>query len=408
MAARAAAVLRLTLLLGLAASAAAMGLFGSRKPVQQERQAIAPPMGPPAPPRERVATGDPVVLDRADVMRTVEMDGRPVRELEGNARVLHHGRVFTFGLGRYDQAAGVLSCTGAVRVVEGERVLTADEVTYDERRETVSARGHVHGWGDSLETWAEKGAWYHGLKQGELQVQARVLDRRRRVELRAGQVDADHERGVYSATRAPVLTLQEDPPTVLTARQITWRRADSLAVARREVRMTREDFQATCDSLVWHDREERMDFLLKPLLTKGERQVQGERITALIRGRKTLDSLWVQGSARMDSPSDSVSTRLRDVLQGRRMELDFREGVLESVYVDGQARSVIFLKDERGRPGMNVADARRMWFALKDQKLETVRMGGHMEARWVPLREPPQAAPPPVVPPSTAVQPGQR
>jgi hypothetical protein len=60
------------------------------------------------------------------------------------------------------------------------------------------------------------------------------------------------------------------------------------------------------------------------------------------------------------------------------------------VYVAGQARSVNFLKDEQGKPGMNVADAARMWIRLKDQKLDTVSMGGGMEARWVPLLPPPQ------------------
>ena len=380
--------LRLCLLLALAAGAAGMGLFGSDK-VPSRQPPIVPPVGPPAPPRPVEATGDPVVLDQADVMRTLELGGRSVRELEGHVRVLHHGRVFTFELGRYDQEAGQLTCTGSVRVTEGERVVTADEVNYDERRETVSARGHVHGWGDSLESWAEKGAWFNGLKQGELQVQARLLDRRHRVELRAGQVEADHEKGVYTATRQPEMTLLEDPPTVLKARQIQWRRVDSLATARKDVRLDREDFQATCDSLVWHERQERMEFLLNPILTKGDRRIQGDQVTALLRERKSLDSLWVQGAARMESPSDSVSTRLVDVLQGRRMELDFTEGRLESVYVDGQARSVIFLKDEEGQPGMNVADARRMWFQLKDQRLEQVRMGGGMEARWVPLREPP-------------------
>ncbi|MFA7329696.1 MAG: hypothetical protein WC326_01355 [Candidatus Delongbacteria bacterium] len=394
----------------------AQGLFGLRKrddkPSPKTRGAVvgapgakrpAPPVGPPAPERETPPpTGSAIVLDRADIMRTVELDGRTVRELEGHVRVLHNGRVFTFGLGRYDQAAGTLVCTEQVKVVEGERVVTADEVSYDERRETVSARGHVHSWGDSLEAWADKGNWHNGLKQGELQVQARIRDHRHKVELKAGQVDADHEAGVYTATRQPELTLLETPPTVLNARQIQWRSSDSLAMARRDVRLTRDDFQATCDSLLWREQSERMDFLLNPVLTRGERRVQGERMTALLRDRKELDSLWVEGAALMDSPSDSVSTRLRDVLQGRRMELDFTDGKLESVYVDGQARSVIFLKDEDGRPGMNVADAARIWLVLDDQKLRSVQMGGGMEARWVPLAEPPAPPPLPAVVPAAA------
>jgi hypothetical protein len=369
---------------------------GSRVP----RQAPAPPTGPPAPERERpLPTGNAVVLDRADQMRTMELDGRPVRELQGNVRVFHNGRVFTFGLGRYDQEGGLLTCMDQVKVVEGTRWLTADEVSYDERRETLSARGHVHSWGDSLEGWAEKGHWLNGLKQGELQVSARIKDHHHKVELRAGLVEADHERGVYTATRQPELTLLEEPPTVLNARRIQWRSTDSTAVAVKDVRLKRDDFQASCDSLVWKEQVERMEFHLSPVLKRGARRVTGDRMTALLRGREELDSLWVEGSARMDSPADSVSKALRDVLQGRRMELDFDEDKLLSVYVDGQARSVIFLKDEDGRPGMNVADAAKVWLEMDDQRLKSVRMSGGLEARWVPLQPPPdggaglQAAP---------------
>ncbi|MDP2359388.1 MAG: hypothetical protein Q8O14_01355 [bacterium] len=354
----------------------------------------APPTGPPAPPLfEEPRMGDPVVLERADVMRTIDLGGRIVRELQGNVRVLHRGRVFDFQLGRYDREAGLLTCTGQVRVTEGERVLTADEVSYDELRETVRARGNVHSWGDSLEAWADKGFWYNGLEQGELQVQARLLDLRRKVELRAGQVEADHRQGVYTATRAPELTLQEEPPTTLHARHIQWRRSDSLAIARREVRLTREDFEAKCDSLIWHENQDRMEFLLSPVLIRERQKVVGERIEALLRDGRQLDSLWVQGRARMESPADSVSSLLFDVLEGRRMEFAFVDEQLVSVYVEGQARSVIFHMDERGRPGMNVADAARMWFRLKDQALETVQMSGGMEARWVPLKEPPRQTP---------------
>lgn len=377
---------------GLAQGAGFFGT-GQRVPSPDEAPpALTPPGQRTATPSLAAPTRQPVVLDRADIMRTMDMGGRPVRELQGNVRVLHQGRVFTFELGRYDLEAGLLTCTGKVRVTEKGHVLTADEVSYDEKRGTVSARGHVHSSGDSLEAWAERGNWLNGLQQGELQVQARLLDKARRVELKAGQVEVDHIKGVYTATRAPFLTLMEKPPTTLQAKQIQWRRQDSLAVALREVRLNREDIQATCDSMVWHDNTERMEFLKTPEITRGRQVVRGEKVEALLRHRRDLDSLWVQGAALLESPADSVSLRLRDQLSGTWMEMDFEAGQLVSVYVQGQARSVNFLKDEQGKPGMNVADAARMWIRLKDQKLDTVSMGGGMEARWVPLAPPPQPA----------------
>lgn len=336
-----------------------------------------------------LAQDQSIVLEHADHMRTIRLGEHQVRELEGDVVVLHSGRRITFQLGRYNQQSGMLYCVKDVRVEEDGRSLEADELVYDERNEILKARGNVHASGDSMESWSQQGIWRQGLNRGEMSVEARVLDLSRQIELRAGEITADHEAGIYDATRAPVLELLEEPRTTLKANRISWSRTDSLATALYAVRLDREDFQAECDSMVWKDARGRVEFHKEPRLVREGREITGFKIDALLKGRSELDSLLVHGRARMTSPSDSVSVLLKDVLEGERLLMDFEEGRLATVFVQGRARSVIFLKDERGVPGMNVADADRMWFELQGQQLEGVRMGGGVTARWVPLREPP-------------------
>jgi hypothetical protein len=330
-----------------------------------------------------------IVLEHADRMRTVQLGENQVHELEGNVLVIHGERRIRFELGRYNQASGMLYCVKDVLVEEAGRTLAADELVYDEAREQLQARGNIHAVGDSMESWAEKGNWNQGLSHGTLNIQARLLDHRQQIELTAGEIEADHEAGFYRATRGPVLRVLSEPQTVLKGNVIHWSRADSLAMALHKVTLEREDFTASCDSMVWHDSRQRVEFLEGPVLSREGRRISGNRIEALLTDERQLDSLLVEGQARMDSPADSVDVLLKDVLEGDRLEMDFVAGRLSTVFVDGHARSVIFLKDEREKPGMNVADARRMWFTLNDQKLETLSMSGSVSARWVPLIAPP-------------------
>lgn len=332
----------------------------------------------------------PIRLIRADNLRTVEVAGHSFRELDGDVHVRQGGSDLFFEYGRWDQDAGLLYCVTAVRVEEAGRALTCDELVLDEKANTIRAAGSVHATGDSLESWSETAFWREGLEKGELRTRVRMVDHRRQLELDAGEVRVDHAAGVYTAVQGPVLTSLKDPPATLTGRRLQWERASGRAFARGEAVLEREDFVGECDSLAWIEDGRVAEFHGEPVLRREGRRITGDFLLARLDGENRLDSLQVTGSARMESPSDSVDVLLKDVLQGDAMALDFVGGELESVGVDGRARSVIFVKDERGRPGMNVADAKRMAFVLVDRRLKSVAMGGGVSASWLPLTPPPR------------------
>jgi lipopolysaccharide export system protein LptA len=338
---------------------------------------------------------EPVRLIRADKLRTIEVAGRSFRELEGAVHVRHRELDLFFDYGRYDALAGLLHCVSQVRAEEGGRTMTSDELSFDENQESARATGHVHAWGDSLESWSETALWLDGLQQGELRGNARLLDHGRQLELEAGEIHVDHGSGVYTALRSPVLTRLEEPPTVLSGLRLQWDRPSGRAWARGVARLVREDFRADCDSIAFDETTGIVEFHGEPVLRRETRRISGDVVLARIDGENRLDSLHVRGRARMESPADSVDTRLHDVLEGDEMALDFEQGEIRLVEVEGRARSVIFLKDERGRPGMNVADAARMDFRLEDGRLRTVAMGGGVAASWLPLSEPPVGPAPP-------------
>lgn len=336
---------------------------------------------------------EPIRLVRADKLRTMEVAGRSFRELEGSAHVRQGDLDLWFSYGRWDESAGLLYCVDAVRVEELGRWMTCDELVLDERQETLRASGSVHSSGDSLESFSENAFWRDGLQQGELRTRVRLLDQRRRLELTAGEVRVDRAAGVYVAVQGPELRSLEEPPSALRGRRLQWDRGMGKAWARGEAVLEREDFVGECDSLAWDEAGRIAEFHGEPVLRREGRRITGDFVLARLDADNRLDSLQVTGSARMESPSDSVSALLKDVLEGDAMAMAFAGGDLRRVAVSGAARSVLFVKDERGRPGMNVADAERMEFRLLGSRLEAVAMGGGVVASWLPLTEPPRRPP---------------
>jgi hypothetical protein len=332
---------------------------------------------------------EPIRLMRADQGRQMSYGGRVFRELKGDVWVKHKDMDFYFENGKHNLQLEILHCWDNVRILREGRELTADQVTFYQDDERMRSYGNVHTTGDSIEIWCEEGNWWDGLSYGELEKQVHIIDSRRQMELFAGYVEVEYDQENYSASINPVLHRHGDSPVQLDARYIRWIGDSTTAIAYGDVVLRTEEFTGYCDSLVWQDERGLAGFFGSPRLEREERKITGEMIYAYIIA-EVLDSLNVLGDAKMESASDSVSTLLKDVIEGDWIAMGFNDGDLEHLRVRGRARSVFFMNDDRGLPGMNVADAARMDFWIEANSLKSIDMAGKVNAMWIPLQRPPE------------------
>jgi hypothetical protein len=336
-----------------------------------------------------VSQAEPIRLMRADQGKQVSYDDRVYRELEGNVWVRHKDMDFYFEHGKQNLQMGILHCWDDVKILRAGRELTADQVTFYQDEEQVRTHGNVHAVGDSMEVWCVEGNWWDGLSFGQLEEDVHILDKRRQLELFAGYVELEKDKGNYSASINPVIHRLGDDPLKLDARYIRWISDSTTAIAYGDVKLETAEFIAFCDSLVWQDSLGVAQFFGSPRFIRDDRQITGDTITAFTLDEQ-LDSLSVLGSARMASPSDSVSQLLMDVIEGDWIAMDFIAGELSFLKVRGQARSIVFMNDDKGLPGMNVADAQKMDFIINENELKSVDMIGKVKAMWIPLQKPPE------------------
>jgi hypothetical protein len=331
---------------------------------------------------------EPIVLEQADIMRTTTFAGKTYRELDGNVQIRWGTAFLECELARMNQESGTLHAVRNVVVTDLGRILHAEEVTLDDPNQRMEARGNVHFESDTLEAWCEKAIWEDGLQRGRLYIKAHVMDKARDVELHAGDILIDNDQGFLKATRSPALRFPGEDAGRLLAHTLLWKSDQATATAIKNVHFENPEFDATCDSLIWDDANNRVEMYLSPSLVREGRELTGSFIEVHLDSSRSLDSLLVRGNSRMASPSDSVSMKLHDVLMGETMDLAFDAGNLQEVRVEGQATSIFFMRDEAGNPGMNVANAPQIRFLLDEQELRSINMIGGVEAFWLPLQEP--------------------
>lgn len=334
------------------------------------------------------APGDRIILDQAATMRNLPAGDLEYKELEGDVQVRYGESLIRFGFGRYNERDGVLDCVRDVEIHDRGRILTCEELTLYEKDEKAVARGRVKILDDSLKVECRLATWWRGLDKLELQSDVRVEDLVDSLVLVCGTAMLDNASGYARASQAPVLTRLGTDTLTLRARTLEWWRESDRALAWKEARLDQQDLSATCDSLVWENGAGRAELYHNPRLVQEGREITGDTIRVFLADEE-LDSLSVIGTALVLSPADSVSARLQDRLSGRSLAVSFEEGEARRMEVEGQARSVTFVRNDDGSAGMNVAEAPRMRFHLQDRELKTVDMAGGVQAWYVPLDPPP-------------------
>lgn len=136
------------------------------------------------------------------------------------------------------------------------------------------------------------------------------------------------------------------------------------------VKMYKEDFQSTCDSLSYSFRDSVIRLYQEPVLWTGVHQITADSIALFTKSRK-LDYMEMYNSAFIISQQDSL--RFNQV-KGRNMFGFFQEGELKRVDVKGNAENIYFVVEEDKLVGVNQSNSSDLILYMKEGKLARINM----------------------------------
>lgn len=129
-----------------------------------------------------------------------------------------------------------------------------------------------------------------------------------------------------------------------------------------KVKTYRHDLQGKCDSLVYSFRDSVIQLHIEPVLWSEENQLTAEYIEIHTVNKKA-DHVMLQNAAFITSQEDTIRF---NQIKGKFIVGYFKNGELNIIYVNGNAQSLYFPKDDEDLVGANKGSSSDMRILMKD------------------------------------------
>lgn len=151
------------------------------------------------------------------------------------------------------------------------------------------------------------------------------------------------------------------------------------------VSIYQEELQGYCDSMMYDFNDSTIYLYHEPVLWSDKSQISGDTMRILMKNR-SISRLYVRGNSFIAS---EVKTNTYDQISGVKMDNVFESGKLKSVYVDGNASSIYYLRDNETDSaeytGVNKVTCASMQIGMDTGKVKDIRFYGKPEGKIHPV-----------------------
>ncbi len=291
-------------------------------------------------------------------------------------------------LARHRKQQGVLNLFGNVVMIDPDRELRAEEVTYFERHRLTRARKDVVILRDSVRMVCQRAEYDERTDIATFQTDMLLYDLKRDIQLTGAFGTYNTENMMGKVPRQPVLTSYDSTGTEqarIVSRNMEYDAQRGMALAEDSVRIHYEEVVGTCDLLYFYPDSSRALMIGNPHVIRNRDEAVGDTVWLYMTEDK-LDSAVVIKEAVAYTPSDSSEGAPRSQLQGYRIVLDFEDGQVRRMQSEGQAVGIYHVFDEGEDQGSNRVSGDRVTLMMKEGALEDVIVVGGTRGQFMPPR----------------------
>jgi lipopolysaccharide assembly outer membrane protein LptD (OstA) len=330
----------------------------------------------------------PIVLQRADVLRSHTEGGRQWQELIGHVWMTQDSFSVTCDEAQYYADSGLVFFHRNVECKDPQRILLANEVVYREWTGALDATGDVRIYQDTLSVTCDRARYLEGRREAFLYQNVRVKEENRRL-LLTGQEGYLNEVEHYArATIKPVLTERDSLGAVRTEiRGDTVEYFGQTKIARvlGHVEIDRGKLVATADELDYARERDEAVLTGNPQACHEQDEITGDTLTLQFHDEE-LKEVFVLGHAVAISPADSLSDDRWNRMEGKKMTLWIENEQLKEVLVEGTARATYYIREDDRPRGTNETSGDRLRLFIEKGQVSRVQVVGGTEGRYTPER----------------------
>ena len=145
----------------------------------------------------------------------------------------------------------------------------------------------------------------------------------------------------------------------------------------------KSDLQAKADSMFFSDADSTVRCYVSPMIWAQGSQLTGDTVYLQMKNKK-LDNMLLHHNSFIVNTEDADSTNFNQI-KGKVITGYFKDNKLNDMFVDGNAESIYYLKDDTVYSGLNHMISSRLRILLKDNKLNNISAIRSIEASITPM-----------------------
>jgi hypothetical protein len=359
-----------------------------------------------------------VVLENADSLVGLVIEGEDARELIGNVRLVQgnvriacdralqfirsgtvnlNGNVvvtddsltLTSPRGTYHRDARRAEAFDNVRLTDGRMDLRAEYGEYLIESRTAFFRSRVKIRDSASVVTADSLVFYRDTRRSVATGSVRVESPADRITIVGGRLEHDPDRSVNRMTVDPVL-LQTDTTggvsDTLIVRSLTMESVqDTLPrlVAIDSVQILRGELSALSGRAVFFTQGDSILLRGTPVVWYQDSQTTGDSIDVALESR-SLREVFVAGSALTLSRADSLRPSRYNQLTGEMLRMEFAEKRLQTVRAEVRAMSIYYAYEDTAANGVTTSTGDRITLLFDEGRVRSISIVGGVEGEYHP------------------------
>jgi lipopolysaccharide export system protein LptA len=265
--------------------------------------------------------------------------------------------------GSYNTVSGIMYVKGRSRINNGNQIIEADKIDYDEQKQLGIAIGDMKLSSPADSTFIEGDRLIYNRYSGVSKVLGMPVFK------------GFQGKDTLFITADTMVHIRKENKNVVTEEYLH---------LYRHVKIFRAGMQGRCDSLVYHGKDSMITLYGNPVLWNGKSQLTADTIKLHIRNGK-MDKMYMNVNAFIVM-EDTLGNF--NQVAGRRMEASFKNNKLASVFVDGNSESIFFvLEGDTVLTGMNRSICSRILIAMANDEIKRVSFLKKPEAKFSPIQD---------------------
>lgn len=342
---------------------------------------------------------DPEKTAVADTIRHFQQDS--VIELIGHVDFREGDRLIRSEYLKYNEQTGIAVITGNAFYTDSSRTVYADEIFYDTRRDALRTKGKSRvSEGEQLLT-AEFIDYDDGTKFGSASGNVVWKDTASGYVIHSDSAIYRKDIDFVQAfgTRKPLLKTEMDDDTLFLSadRLNVFTQLDSVGVdssgtaifdsvrhfqAFYHVKLYKSNMQGVCDSLTFNTHDSLFHFYRNPVLWSDTTQFVADSISMQMKDEK-IDRFFMRHNGFI---INQVNTVFFNQIKGKYITSFFDGDEIRRIHVEGNAESVYYARDEENAYiGVNKSICSEMEFLFGEKQMQTVKFLTQPQSKMSPV-----------------------